>query len=79
MDWRNYIHSNPDILAGKPMIKGTRIPVVFILDLLGTGWTEQQIMENYPSLTQEHLKAIYLFSSEALKEDSYLELSQLEY
>ena len=78
MDWRNYIHSNPDVLAGKPVIKGTRISVVFILDLLGTGWTEQQIMENYPSLTQEHLKAIYLFSSEALKEDNYLELSQLE-
>jgi len=78
MNWRNYIHSDPDVLAGKPVIKGTRISIVFILDLLGTGWTEKQILENYPSLTPEHLKAIYLFSSEALKEDSYLELSLLE-
>lgn len=78
MDWRKYIHSDKNVLAGKPVIKGTRISVVFVLDLLGAGWSEQQILENYPSLTEEHLKAVYLYSSEALKEDRYLELSSLE-
>jgi len=78
LDWRKYIHSDKNVLAGKPVIKGTRISVVFVLDLLGAGWSEQQILENYPSLTEEHLKAVYLYSSEALKEDRYLELSSLE-
>ena len=78
MNWKDYIHSDPNILAGKPVIKGTRLSVVFILDLLSSGWTEQQILENYPSLKPEHLKAVYAFASECLKEDHYLELSFLE-
>jgi uncharacterized protein (DUF433 family) len=46
-----------NILAGKPVIKGTRLSVVFLPDLLGAGWTEQQVLENYPSLKPEHLQA----------------------
>ncbi len=78
MNWKNYIHSDPDILAGKPVIKDTRLSIVFLLDLLGAGWTEQQILENYSSLKPEHLKAVYAFASECLKEDNFLELSHLE-
>ncbi|RJX26569.1 MAG: DUF433 domain-containing protein [Dethiobacter sp.] len=78
MNWKEYIHADPNILAGKPVIKGTRLSVVFILELLGSGWTEQQILDNYPSLKPEHLKAVFTFAGECLKEDSYLELSLLE-
>jgi hypothetical protein len=41
MDWRQYIHSNPNILLGKPVIKGTRLSVEFLLGLFAVGWTEQ--------------------------------------
>jgi uncharacterized protein (DUF433 family) len=51
MDWRQYIHSDPEVLMGKPVVKGTRVAVDFILRLFAAGWTEQQVLENYPSLT----------------------------
>ncbi len=66
MNWENYIHSDPDILVGKPVIKGTRLSVEFILGLFSTGWTEQQIFENYPTLTKDSLKAIFAFTSECM-------------
>jgi uncharacterized protein (DUF433 family) len=50
MDWKTYIHSDPKILLGKPVIKGTRLSVEFILGLFSEGWTEQQVLENYPTL-----------------------------
>jgi uncharacterized protein (DUF433 family) len=50
MDWKTYIHSDPKILRGKPVIKGTRLSVEFILGLFSEGWTEQQVLENYPTL-----------------------------
>jgi uncharacterized protein (DUF433 family) len=53
MDWRQYIHSDPKILLGKPTVKGTRLSVEFLLGLFATGWTEQQVLENYPTLTSE--------------------------
>jgi uncharacterized protein (DUF433 family) len=45
MDWKTYIHSDPKILLGKPVIKGTRLSVEFILGLFSEGWTEQAISE----------------------------------
>jgi uncharacterized protein (DUF433 family) len=50
MDWKLYIHSDPNILLGKPIVKGTRLSVEFILGLFAEGWTEQQILESYPTL-----------------------------
>jgi len=67
MDWRERIHSDTEILLGKPVIKGTRLSVDFILDLLAAGWTEQQILENYPTLTSEDLQAIFAFAAECMK------------
>ncbi len=59
MVWQHYIHSDKDILAGKPVIKGTRLSVVFILELFGAGWTEEKILENYSTIKPEHLKAVF--------------------
>ena len=39
MNWRKYTHSDPEVLLGKPVVKGTRLPVEFVLDLLSAGWT----------------------------------------
>lgn len=58
VNWKEYILSDPNILLGKPVIKGTRISVELILALLAEGWTNQMIMESYPHITEEHIKAI---------------------
>ena len=68
-DWRDYIHSDPKILLGKPVVKGTRLAVDFILGLYAAGWTEQQILESYPTLTPEALRAIFAFSAECMREE----------
>ena len=52
-DWRSRIVIDPKILAGKPIIKGTRISVEFVLELLANGWTDKRIMENYPLLKED--------------------------
>ena len=48
-----YIERNPNILGGKPVFKGTRIPVYLILDFLSAGETINNILENYPQLSKE--------------------------
>lgn len=55
MQWKDHIHSDPKILAGKAVVKGTRLSVDFILGLLRKGWTDAQILENYPQPTKESL------------------------
>ena len=70
MDWRQYIHSDPDILLGKPVVKGTRLAVEFILRLYAAGWTEQQILENYPTLSPESIRAVFAFAAECLQEEA---------
>jgi uncharacterized protein (DUF433 family) len=70
VNWESYIHSNPDILLGKPVIKGTRLSVEFILGLFATGWTEAQILENYPTLTPDSLRAVFAFASDCMRDMS---------
>ena len=69
MDWREYIHSDPEILTGKPTVKGTRLSVEFLLGLFSEGWTEQQILDNYPTLDSESLKAVFAFALECIREE----------
>jgi len=71
MNWKAHIHSYPKILLGKPVIKGTRISVEFILGLFSEGWTQLQILENYPTLNAESLQAVFAFAAEYLKEDVF--------
>lgn len=78
MEWEKYIHSNPEIMLGKPVVKGTRLTVSFILDLLGNGWSKEQILENYPQLTPDDLQTIFAYAAECLKEELYYELSAQE-
>lgn len=61
MDWTTYIHADPTILGGKPVIKGTRISVQLLLERLAHGWTEAMIFESYPHLPKESLRAVYAF------------------
>jgi len=70
MAWQEFIHSDPAVLAGKPVIRGTRLSVEFILELLAKGWPQEQILQNYPSLTPEALMAVFAFAGEALHEEA---------
>jgi uncharacterized protein (DUF433 family) len=77
MDWKTHIVADTSILAGKPIIKGTRLSVDFILSLFAQGWTEQQVLENYPQLTLEDLKAVFAFAQTCLAEENYMALGKL--
>jgi uncharacterized protein (DUF433 family) len=72
MDWAERIVSNPGVLLGKPTIRGTRLSVEFILERLADGWTEQQLLENYPRLTPEDLRAVFAYATESLKDGLFL-------
>ena len=63
LDWEAYIHTDPRILSGKPVVKGTRLAVDFILELLAVGWTEQQVLEAYPRLSRQALQAIFAYAA----------------
>lgn len=67
MNWQTRITLNPDILVGKPTIKGTRLAVEFIIDLLAQGWSHDEILRNYPGLTIEDIQACLSYASEVLK------------
>jgi uncharacterized protein (DUF433 family) len=77
MDWRDHIVSNPEILVGKPVIKGTRISVELILGWLANGWTFEQLLESYPNITREDIQAALAFAAERLHEDDYIPLPNL--
>lgn len=70
MDWHAYIESDPEILGGKPVVKGTRLAVEFLLGLIAAGWTLEQVLENYPSLSPEALRAVFAFAAESLQDES---------
>lgn len=74
MNWRDRITSDKDILLGRPVIKGTRISVELILDLLADGWTEAQVLESYPHINAEDLKAVFGYSRDGVQQDLYLPL-----
>ena len=58
---------NPNILVGKPVVKGTRLAVEFIIDMLAQGWSEADVLRNYPSLTHEDILACLSYASQRLK------------
>lgn len=60
MNWQERIIADPKVLAGKPVIKGTLLAVEFILDLLAGGWSEAEVLQNYPRLTHEDIQACFI-------------------
>jgi uncharacterized protein (DUF433 family) len=75
IEWGNFIHSDSRVLLGKPVVKGTRLTVEFILGLYAEGWTEDQILENYPNLTKESLLAVFAYTHECMREEFLYPLS----
>jgi uncharacterized protein (DUF433 family) len=72
MDWKEYITSNPEILFGKPVIKNTRVPVDLILEKLGSGYSNEELLKAYPRLTLYDIQACLLFASENAKHEKAL-------
>ena len=68
MNWREHIQTDPAVLLGKPVIKGTRLAVDFIIERLANGWTENQLLENYPRLTREDLNAVFAYIHECMQD-----------
>jgi uncharacterized protein (DUF433 family) len=66
MDWRDRITVDPRILVGKPVVKGTRISVEMVVDLLAAGWTHEQILDSYPTLKSDDVRACLAYASELL-------------
>lgn len=67
---------NPRILVGKPVIKGTRLSVQYILGLLSSGTTMEEIIKEYKGLTKEDIMACLFFASEALESNTFLPLTK---
>ena len=63
MSWEERIEINPRVLVGKPVIRGTRLAVEFIVELLANGWSDQQIAENYPGVTREDISACLRYAA----------------
>jgi len=60
---------NPEVLSGKPVIKGTRIPVYLILELLGAGMSVDDVLREYPELTREDVQAALEYASRILQHE----------
>ena len=74
MTWTDYVHADPSIASGKPVVKGTRLAVDFVLGLLAAGWSREQLRANYPQLTDEALLAVFAYAADALQDQLMVSL-----
>ena len=74
MEWHTRIVVDPKVLTGKPVVRGTRISVELVVDLLAAGWSHAQILESYPHLTEDDIRACLSYASELLREEQVLSL-----
>ena len=71
MDWQAHIVTDPAICGGRPHVRGTRLTVELLLDLLAAGWTGQTLLEEYPHLTPEALRAVFAFAHDAIRDEHF--------
>ena len=67
MNWEDRITLDPAVLVGKPVIKGTRLAVEFVVGLLADGWTEAEVLRNYPGITRDDLLACLAYARQLLE------------
>lgn len=72
----NRIEVNPKILTGKPVIKGTRLSVQFIVGLMAQGITVNEILEEYKNLSPEDIRACLLFAAQVLESNTFIPLDK---
>jgi uncharacterized protein (DUF433 family) len=71
VDWRDYIVSDAHVLGGKPVLKGTRLSVEFVLELFAGGWDRDALRDNYPSLTEDRIRAVFAYAAETFREERF--------
>ena len=65
---------NPEVMVGKPVIRGTRLTVDYILNLLAHGASVEEIIGEYEGLTREDIQACFLFATKSLEDSSFVPL-----
>jgi uncharacterized protein (DUF433 family) len=75
MTWEDRITVDPAVLVGKPVVKGTRLAVEFIVGLLADGWGEGDVLRNYPGLVREDILACLAYARERLQSERIYPLS----
>lgn len=75
MVWQDRITLNPNVLVGKPVIKGTRLAVEFIIDLFAQGWSIDEVLRNYPGITVADIQACFAYASYSLKSEKTYPIS----
>lgn len=69
MTWQERIVLDPEVLAGKPVIRGTRLSVELIVQLLAQGWSDADILASYPTLTAEDVQACLKYASAVMQSE----------
>jgi uncharacterized protein (DUF433 family) len=77
MSWRDHITADPTVLAGKPILKGTRLSVELILGRLADGWSQDDLLASYPTLTPVALQAVFAFATEMVREEEFVALAKI--
>lgn len=72
VDYKDHIESNPDIMLGKPVIKGTRITVELLLRKLADGYDSKEILEMYPHLKPEDISAAILYAASVIESEEVI-------
>jgi uncharacterized protein (DUF433 family) len=72
MDWREHIHSDPGILGGKPVFKGTRLSVEHVLKLVAAGWDLEKMSCEYPGIEARHVQAAAAFAAAMLRDEKFV-------
>lgn len=76
MDWKSRIVADPEVMLGKPCIRGTRISVEWILERLSGGWDVPTLIEAYPHLCAEDIQAALAFAAELMRDERYIAASK---
>lgn len=76
MRWQDYIERRPDVMMGKPVFKGTRLTVEHVLQRLGDGATEADLLDAHPRLRPEHIRAAQAYAADALATDEIVVLGE---
>ena len=76
MDWREHIYSNPNIFGGKPIFVNSRITVEMVLDLMGAGWTVEEMAAEYPGIVPDHVAAAAAFAAEMIHDEGEIARSR---
>lgn len=75
MDYKKYIDRDPEIMVGKPFIKGTRLTVEHIIRKLGNGYSIEEVLSAYPNLSIDHIYAVLNFAAETIAHKESIELA----